>query len=208
MPREAQELVRQGGFKNAEKFFILSFEGTVTEKRYFESLRASSLFNDCGLIETIPLSRKKTAALGSNPNVVKSLLKAAKDDFNFRSTDEFWLIIDRDQWESIHHIDLSKLVEDCKNEDNFFIAMSNPCFEIWLIFHHTDLTRYSEDELDKIKENVKISRLYQFDGLKRVEVETASVGDIICVSGITGLNIGETICSPDCIEPLPFIKID
>lgn len=89
--------------------------------------------------------------------MVKSLLKAAKEEFNFRSTDEFWLIIDRDQWESIHHIDLSKLVEDCKNEDNFFIAMSNPCFEIWLIFHHTDLTRYSEDELNKIKENIKIS---------------------------------------------------
>ena len=35
--------------------------------------------------------------------------------------------------------------------------MSNPCFEIWLIFHHTDLTRYSEDELNKIKENIKIS---------------------------------------------------
>ena len=57
-------------------------------------------------------------------------------------------------------------------------------------------------------ENVKISRLYQFDGLKRVEVEKASVGDIICVSGISGLNIGETICSTECIEPLPFIKID
>ncbi|MEE0915152.1 MAG: hypothetical protein U0L45_01450 [Alistipes sp.] len=63
MPREAQELVRQGGFKDAEKFFILSFEGTVTEKRYFESLRASSLFNDCGLIETIPLSRKKNCGI-------------------------------------------------------------------------------------------------------------------------------------------------
>ena len=61
---------------------------------------------------------------------------------------------------------------------------------------------------DGTQENVKISRLYQFDGLKRVEVESASIGDIICVSGITGLNIGETICSPDCIEPLPFIKID
>lgn len=61
---------------------------------------------------------------------------------------------------------------------------------------------------DGSQENVKISRLYQFDGLKRVEVESASVGDIISVSGITELNIGETICSPDCIEPLPFIKID
>lgn len=57
-------------------------------------------------------------------------------------------------------------------------------------------------------ENVKISRLYQFDGLKRVEVPSAAAGDIICVSGITDLNIGETICDPDNVEPLPFVKID
>ena len=61
---------------------------------------------------------------------------------------------------------------------------------------------------DGTEQNVKISRLYQFEGLKRVEVESASVGDIICISGITDINIGETLCSPDCIEPLPFIKID
>ncbi len=61
---------------------------------------------------------------------------------------------------------------------------------------------------DGTQQNVKISRLYQFEGLKRVEVESASVGDIICISGITDLNIGETLCSPDCIDPLPFIKID
>ena len=56
--------------------------------------------------------------------------------------------------------------------------------------------------------NVKVSKLYQFEGLKRVEVEEAKLGDIVAVSGITGLNIGETICSPDCVEPLPFVKID
>ena len=61
---------------------------------------------------------------------------------------------------------------------------------------------------DGSEDNVRISRLYQFDGLKRVEVDSASVGDIICIAGITDLNIGETLCSPDCIEPLPFIKID
>lgn len=61
---------------------------------------------------------------------------------------------------------------------------------------------------DGTQENVRISRLYQFEGLKRVEVESAAIGDIICISGITDLNIGETICSPDCIEPLPFIEID
>ena len=61
---------------------------------------------------------------------------------------------------------------------------------------------------DGTEQNVKISRLYQFDGLKRVEVESASIGDIICVSGIVDLNIGETLCAPDCVEALPFVKID
>ncbi len=61
---------------------------------------------------------------------------------------------------------------------------------------------------DGERRNVKISRLYQFEGLKRVECEEAEAGDIICVSGIEGLNIGETLCDPECVEPLPFIKID
>ena len=57
-------------------------------------------------------------------------------------------------------------------------------------------------------ESVKISRLYQFEGLKRVEVQSAAAGDIICVTGIADLNIGETICDPEHIDPLPFVKID
>ena len=61
---------------------------------------------------------------------------------------------------------------------------------------------------DGTTENVKISKLYQFEGLKRTECENAKVGDIVCISGISDINIGETICSSDKIEPLPFIKID
>ena len=58
------------------------------------------------------------------------------------------------------------------------------------------------------RENVKVSKLYQFEGLKRVEVEEASLGDLVCVSGIADLNIGETACDPLHLEPLPFVKID
>ncbi len=61
---------------------------------------------------------------------------------------------------------------------------------------------------DGTTQNVKVSRLYQFEGLKRAEVDSAKAGDIVAVSGIEGLNIGETICAADCIEPLPFVKID
>ncbi len=63
-------------------------------------------------------------------------------------------------------------------------------------------------QTDGNKRNVKVSRLYHFTGLGRTETGNAGMGDIVAVSGIEDLNIGETICSPDCVEPLPFIKID
>lgn len=61
---------------------------------------------------------------------------------------------------------------------------------------------------DGTQQNVRISKLYQFEGLKRVEVDSATMGDLICVSGIADINIGETACDPDHVEPLPFVKID
>ncbi len=54
----------------------------------------------------------------------------------------------------------------------------------------------------------RIGKLYQFEGLRRVECETASVGDLIAVSGIADINIGETACVPDTPEALPFVRID
>ena len=61
---------------------------------------------------------------------------------------------------------------------------------------------------DGSTKNVKIAKLYQFEGLRRREVEGAALGDIVAVSGFTDLNIGETACDPSCVEPLPFVKID
>ncbi len=54
----------------------------------------------------------------------------------------------------------------------------------------------------------KVTRLYQFEGLKRVECESGSMGDIVAINGITDMNIGDTICDVDCVEPLPFVNID
>ncbi|MDD4311302.1 MAG: translational GTPase TypA [Eubacteriales bacterium] len=58
------------------------------------------------------------------------------------------------------------------------------------------------------KVETKITRLYRYEGLKRVEVDEAPCGDIICVAGMEFLNVGETVCDPNCIEPLPFVHID
>lgn len=57
-------------------------------------------------------------------------------------------------------------------------------------------------------ENIKISRLYKFEGLKRIEAEDATVGDIVSISGVGDITIGETICDVDAPEPLPFVDIE
>lgn len=53
----------------------------------------------------------------------------------------------------------------------------------------------------------KVVSLYQFEGLNKVPVTEAKVGDIVCFSGIEGVTIGQTICSVNAPEPLPFVKI-
>ncbi len=78
--------------------------------------------------------------------------------------------------------------------DNGTVRVNQEC----VIVNHHD-----QEKLRK----VKIGKLYQFDGLNRVEVQEATVGDIVAVSGITDLHIGDTICSPENPEAIPFQKI-
>ena len=69
--------------------------------------------------------------------------------------------------------------------------------EVVIVNHH---------EPDKQKK-VKVSKLYEFDGLNKVEVREASVGSIVAISGIADIHIGDTLCSLDNPEPIPFQKI-
>ena len=78
--------------------------------------------------------------------------------------------------------------------DNGKIAVNQ---EVVLCNHH---------DPDKQKK-VKISKLYEFDGLNKVEVKEAGIGSIVAISGIADIHIGDTLCSPDHVEPIPFQKI-
>ncbi len=53
----------------------------------------------------------------------------------------------------------------------------------------------------------KLVNLYEIEGLERVPCESASAGDIVCFSGLEKINIGDTVCASDCVEPAPFVKI-
>jgi len=58
------------------------------------------------------------------------------------------------------------------------------------------------------QERVKINTLYSYEGLKKVEITTASAGEIVAISGIDEITIGDTLCSPDAVDPIEFLNID
>ncbi|MCI8292148.1 MAG: translational GTPase TypA [Hespellia sp.] len=78
--------------------------------------------------------------------------------------------------------------------DNGSISVNQ---EMMLINHHNP---------DK-QEKVKISKLYEFDGLKKIEVQRAEIGSIVAISGISDISIGDTLCSPEHPIAIPFQKI-
>lgn len=57
------------------------------------------------------------------------------------------------------------------------------------------------------KEKIKVTSLYEFEGLDRVSVSKAEAGSIVAISGVEGINIGDTLCSPEDVVALPFVKI-
>jgi GTP-binding protein len=69
-----------------------------------------------------------------------------------------------------------------------------------------DAVIVNEHDPDKMQK-VKISKLYEFDGLNKVEVKEATIGSIVAISGISDIHIGDTICAPEHPQPIPFQKI-
>ena len=69
-----------------------------------------------------------------------------------------------------------------------------------------DVVIVNHHDPDKMRK-VKVSRLYEFDGLNKVEVQSATIGSIVAISGISDLHIGDTLCSPEAPDAIPFQKI-
>jgi len=164
MPREREELFRQSNTIEKEKIIVLAFEGNDTEQIYFEEFKDSEKFND-ELIYLHLLKRPKNNTNSAPNHVFKKLKKEAKDEYNFNDTDELWMIIDTDRWKNI-----SEIIEECKKLDNMFVAVSNPCFEFWLLLHIKTITEYSIAELDLILKNNKVTSKKNYIDVKLTEI--------------------------------------
>jgi hypothetical protein len=142
---------RERNVKPKEKIIVLSYEGNHTEAIYFEELKESVRFND-ELIHLHSLKRPSDDTKSAPIHVFNKLKKEVKDLYNLDKDDELWMVIDRDSWPNIQAI-----YDLCVAEGNFYLALSNPCFELWLLLHLKDISEYSEPEQKQIFDNCKVS---------------------------------------------------
>ena len=149
MPREREEFFRESNTTEREKIFVLAFEGNITEEKYFSEFKKSNKFND-ELIYLHLLKREMDDTNSAPNHVFSKLKKEAKDEFNFKKEDELWMIIDTDKRKNI-----PKIIEACNALENMFVAVSNPCFEFWLLLHIKDIQEYDEEVLELLLKNKK-----------------------------------------------------
>ena len=157
----------------------------------FMDLDASDEQLDCPFVYASAKGGYATLSLDDEPKDMVPLFETILNYIPAPQGDETAgtqvLISTIDYNEYVGRIDVGKV-------DNGTIRVNQDCV---LVNHH---------DPDKQKK-VKISKLYEFDGLNKVEVNEATIGSIVAISGIADLHIGDTLCSPDHVEAIPFQKI-
>lgn len=131
------------------KLIIIAAEGEFTEKIYFEALRKHARNSR---VHIKILERDEENRHNSSPEYVLEQLMQYKTENPIEQDDELWLVIDRDRW-IIQSI--SAVAQHCVQDSNYHLALSNPCFKLWLILHLRDISLESEEEKIKMLENLK-----------------------------------------------------
>ena len=129
------------------RLIIIAAEGEFTEKIYFEALRKHARNSR---VHIKILERDEENKHNSSPEYVLEQLMQYKTENPIEQDDELWLVIDRDRW-TIKSI--SAVAQRCVQDPSYHLALSNPCFELWLILHIVDVSLESEEEKIKIQKN-------------------------------------------------------
>lgn len=141
MGRERREFSRTSGLLDP-KLIVIATEGHLTETKYFEEL--SSHCRNVSPAGARVLVLERTEPGESAPNHVFSKLTDYEKKNGMGAEDEFWMVIDRDRWTDAM---LAQLAQLC-DQKQFQFAMSNPCFELWLLLHHLDPASLQMDEFE------------------------------------------------------------
>ena len=130
--RKKRPLDRKSFKLRDTSLIVIATEGAQTEKQYFE------FFEACRVqVKVLPTPGEGSTTTGcSSPKWVLQRLRQYKKEFQIGLTDQLWLVIDTDRWTPHELSDVAtKSLQSGIN-----VAVSNPCFELWLFLHHADLS--------------------------------------------------------------------
>jgi hypothetical protein len=131
---------RRHRFRNPKKFFIIATEGECTEQIYFRSMKTP---RDAAIqIKVLPAKKG-----GTDPKNVLARLQAYEAEAEAGGSDELWLVVDRDSWVEN---DLKAVARAIASHPNYRLALSNPCFELWLVLYRREASGQTCSQLAQI----------------------------------------------------------
>ena len=142
---------RREAFRDA-RLIVIASEGKDTERIYFKVL-AKEYTNP--RVHVHILERSVDEQNNSSPEHVLKQLNDYKSQYELEADDELWLVVDKDRWTEAM---LSRVATECLQEVAMHMALSNPCFELWLLLHIEDATSLRPEEQMLWMENRRKSK--------------------------------------------------
>ena len=142
---------RREAFRDA-RLIVIASEEKDTERIYFKAL-AKEYSNP--RVHVHVLERSVDEQNNSSPEHVLKQLNDYKSQYELETDDELWLVVDKDRWTEAM---LSRVATECSQEVAMHMALSNPCFELWLLLHIEDVALLTPEEQKQWMENRKKSK--------------------------------------------------
>lgn len=142
---------RREAFRDA-RLIVIASEGKDTERIYFKAL-AKEYTNP--RVHVHILKRSEDEKNNSSPEHVLEQLNEYKCQYELEADDELWLVTDKDHWTEAM---LSRVATECMQDVSMHMALSNPCFELWLLLHLVDVASLTPEEQKLWMENRRKSK--------------------------------------------------
>ncbi len=142
MPRKNRAYKRGEPYKDST-LFVIACEGAVREKEYFEFL---SSYSTRVRIKVLEQEEHKSA-----PKWVLDCAAHYIEESELNDGDQLWFVMDIDRWPEDQ---LRTINEECKKNSNWFMALSNPCFEVWLYMHLDDIQNSTSNSCQQLKQEL------------------------------------------------------
>jgi hypothetical protein len=144
--RRSRPIPRDEGKVRDARLFIVATEDTYAPKQYFTFFSHSRIHVE--VLETVH-------GAGNDPKSVVNRLMKFAEDYQIKEDDQLWALLDTDHWiEGSHKPGLIEAIKDARQR-GYRVAMSNPCFDLWLLLHHEELAGAMFDNCDAVGARIR-----------------------------------------------------